>query len=449
MQSSIEKNFAKLTPGALNKIKRKIMGVPYRASMTGGFARTRALLGEVYDYFSKPIELTEFYGQVIAQPREVAKSDLVGYFTNSYFDSADDTDIYLKVYVRIPLLHMCLPLPMKLLQLGAHAANSMYEAKYPDETLLPLYPFFLMKLGDNMSTEPPNLGDTVRVDFLDSLNTFGRILEISERFLGSTPNPSNPFVGASSSSSPFSDLSKPISTVFKSDTGPEVSLSASPADISRLAPGPVVTDPSGNTVETVIIGGTNASHQLVKRDFAPHIVAMLRDAQLDGVDLTVNSGFRIAFQRDNFTKEQLTALTDSPEFVDWNGSPYSTVTSPPVSQEKLRKDNCPDPVNSPASACRPPTAPPGSSGHQKGSAYDMSVIMGWRDAKTRSAPHRITAQWRWMSLNAWKYGLVRTIKNERWHWQFSPGSRQFQFVPRDHWSWDNQFNTRVAYEESV
>jgi LAS superfamily LD-carboxypeptidase LdcB len=444
MASSIEKNTTKLTPGALNKIKKKIMGVPFRTSVTSGFTQTRALLGELYDYFAKPIELTEFYGQVIAQPHEVSKSDLVAYFTNAYFDSADETDIYLKVYVRIPLLHMCLPLPVKLLQLGAQAANSMYEAKYPDATILPLYPFFLLKLGDNMSAEPPNLGDTVRVDFLDSLNTFGRVLEISERFLGSTPNPGE---GPASSSSPFSDLSKPISTVFKSDVGPEISLATSPADISRLAPGPAITDPNGNIVETVIIGGSGGAHQLIKQDFAPHIVAMLRDAQLDGVDLTVNSGFRIAFQRDNFTKEQLSALIDSPEYSDWNGSPYSPVTRPPVSQEKLRKDNCPDPVNSRASACRPPTAPPGSSGHQKGSAYDMSVVMGWGDAKTRSAPHRITAQWRWMSLNAWKYGLVRTIKNERWHWQFSPGSHQFQFVPRDHWSWDNQFNARVAYEE--
>lgn len=58
-------------------------------------------------------------------------------------------------------------------------------------------------------------------------------------------------------------------------------------------------------------------------------------------------------------------------------------------------------------------ARPGYSRHQNGIAFDIN-----QGGNTYA----------WLSSNASKYGFVRTVSSERWHWEYRPGSRCNQFV---------------------
>jgi zinc D-Ala-D-Ala carboxypeptidase len=86
------------------------------------------------------------------------------------------------------------------------------------------------------------------------------------------------------------------------------------------------------------------------------------------------------------------------------------------SQIRLRQVNgCPDIWNSPASACRVPTARPGSSEHEKGLAVDFTY-----NGQTICFPNpgsRCSGNpgFNWLKANAHRYGL-RNLASEAWHW---------------------------------
>jgi zinc D-Ala-D-Ala carboxypeptidase len=86
------------------------------------------------------------------------------------------------------------------------------------------------------------------------------------------------------------------------------------------------------------------------------------------------------------------------------------------SQIRLRQVNgCPDIWNSPASACRVPTAKPGSSEHEKGLAVDFTY-----NGQTICFPNpgsRCSGNpgFNWLKANAHRYGL-RNLATEAWHW---------------------------------
>jgi hypothetical protein len=48
-----------------------------------------------------------------------------------------------------------------------------------------------------------------------------------------------------------------------------------------------------------------------------------------------------------------------------------------------------------------------------------------------------TKTYRWMVANMHKFGFIRTVSKERWHWEYAPGKGMFSRVPRDHGTWDN------------
>lgn len=74
-------------------------------------------------------------------------------------------------------------------------------------------------------------------------------------------------------------------------------------------------------------------------------------------------------------------------------------------QQELRRQHCPDPINSPSGACTPPTAKAGDSNHEKGIAIDFNMTGG---------------VWEWLSSNAVKYGYYN-LPSENWHWSTSGG----------------------------
>jgi len=73
-----------------------------------------------------------------------------------------------------------------------------------------------------------------------------------------------------------------------------------------------------------------------------------------------------------------------------------------------RANGCPDVYNSPASSCRPPTARPGQSMHERGLAIDFTCNGAL--ISSRSSPC-----FKWMAANAPRFGL-RNLPSEPWHW---------------------------------
>lgn len=135
---------------------------------------------------------------------------------------------------------------------------------------------------------------------------------------------------------------------------PPVPDLSGPIDVDRPVP---LTQVGGITVHTSI---------------ADRLQAMLQAARADGVILT-GGGYR------------------SPE-----------------SQIALRRAHCGTSYYAvyqmPASQCTPPTAPPGSSMHERGLAIDF-----------HNCDSRSTACYQWLAANAAQYGFYN-LPSEPWHW---------------------------------
>ncbi len=89
----------------------------------------------------------------------------------------------------------------------------------------------------------------------------------------------------------------------------------------------------------------------------------------------------------------------------------------PAGQIRVRRNNCGTSdyavYQMPASQCRPPTARPGTSMHERGLAIDFTY--NGRIIGSRSGP-----AWTWLKANAASYGL-RNLPSEPWHWSTSGG----------------------------
>ncbi|MGI9601381.1 MAG: D-alanyl-D-alanine carboxypeptidase family protein [Acidimicrobiales bacterium] len=81
-------------------------------------------------------------------------------------------------------------------------------------------------------------------------------------------------------------------------------------------------------------------------------------------------------------------------------------------QIELRRQNCADVWEAPASSCTPPTARPGTSRHEFGRALDVHV-----DGQAISASSPVFA---WLRDHAAEYGLFN-LPSEPWHWSDNGG----------------------------
>lgn len=79
-------------------------------------------------------------------------------------------------------------------------------------------------------------------------------------------------------------------------------------------------------------------------------------------------------------------------------------------------------LNAPSDDFFPETGRPGHSRHQSGIAYDFST--------------KSSEVYNWLKINAIRYGFVRTVPKERWHWEYLPNTCDpYEYVDKDHWSW--------------
>jgi len=108
-------------------------------------------------------------------------------------------------------------------------------------------------------------------------------------------------------------------------------------------------------------------------DMAPYLISMIEGANADGVALSVTSGHR------TYDKQ-------------WDLKNGGTRTGDYSSRSQKYKDM---------------TATPGYSPHQCGLAVDFSI----KGADKNPA-------YEWLVKNAYKYGFIRRVRHERWHWEY-------------------------------
>lgn len=142
-------------------------------------------------------------------------------------------------------------------------------------------------------------------------------------------------------------------------------------------------------------GVTLIDGKKIVNSYVPFVQAIIEGAFHDKVILKINEGFRTWDEQYGFRKRNV------------------------IDKEKMNdRDYL---INSPSSLFNPPTGKPGYSNHQNGDAVDFNVPID---------------TYRWMVKNAIRYGWVRTVLSERWHWQYLPKRGKFDFVPKDHITWD-------------
>tara|TARA_R100001509_G_scaffold156844_1_gene120459 strand:+ start:1754 stop:3067 length:1314 start_codon:yes stop_codon:yes gene_type:complete len=341
------------------------------------------------------------------------------------------------VYARIPELHASIPFPdvSKITEGGNLSSMDPVQKQLMSQH----HVFYGNQLNDQQkgymagSTQIPQVGDTILVDFRDRTNFVdGIFIGIEQAGNGSIqdPNPESvaPFVNASGPAifAGFGDASAPT----------EGGVSVLPEELEALCPGPLITSPAfpDNPVESVLIDGVPVAVTDSRGNpIAEYFLAMYNAAKNEGIRMAVTSAFRADANID--TREAAAAC----------GIPgYGGIRS---GQYKLWLKNCPisgqDPKNYGRwTECSPGTSRPGSSkgGHRSGYAIDLNFTNPGGGYSGKAAPQP-TKTYKWLMDNAHKYGFIRTVFNERWHWEYhGAGANRFK-VRANHWSWDNYFTS--------
>ena len=138
---------------------------------------------------------------------------------------------------------------------------------------------------------------------------------------------------------------------------------------------------------------------------------MKEAAKKEGINISINSGFRPAYGPNlkAKTKKGKTVNITTQESLRrdkgrWSKSARAGFTTDDDFVFKAR-----------SSAYNPATAPPGKSNHGNGIALDLNS--GSRIAFSRKLNNQI---YTWLVKNSWKFGFVRAVKSEEWHFEYHP-----------------------------
>jgi LAS superfamily LD-carboxypeptidase LdcB len=150
--------------------------------------------------------------------------------------------------------------------------------------------------------------------------------------------------------------------------------------------------------------------QPVEEKTAIAFMKMKTIAEKEGVKIAVNSGFRPAFGANLKGKTS-------------KGKTITITTQESLRRDKSRwkknaynaKDDDDFTFNAPASAYNPATAAPGKSNHGSGIALDLST--GSRISFSKVLRNNA---YEWLVKNSWKYGFVRAVNSEEWHFEYLP-----------------------------
>ena len=146
------------------------------------------------------------------------------------------------------------------------------------------------------------------------------------------------------------------------------------------------------------------------------VLDLMAAASADGHNLKLNSGYRgildVRVDGKKYASGQLPLRKKAAKDKSW--------------KTQANMDNTKSPLwKASSSKFSPATAPPGKSKHQNGIAIDINT-----SSKTRKG-----GTYHWLCLNAYKYGFIRTVSSEEWHFEYRPGSKTFDKVRPNNKKW--------------
>ena len=194
---------------------------------------------------------------------------------------------------------------------------------------------------------------------------------------------------------------------------------------------------NGNTPELVRIDSETVSRKIFD-DYRKMFIA----AKSAGITLKVTSGFRPAAGPKTSWKSQsgkTNTFTTQVRCRVVNLKKGATIPATEV-DGRWGKKSGKDAViyYAPSSGkFQPATAPPGRSNHGSGVAIDLNTGSGNR---AKNSP-----VYDWIAKNSWKYGFVRGVSSEEWHYEHWPTLKgvqptdPFTKVPKNNAKWYNIF----------
>jgi hypothetical protein len=180
------------------------------------------------------------------------------------------------------------------------------------------------------------------------------------------------------------------------------SIPTGPIDLEYVIGDPVL-DNKKTPQTLVVIDG-----KVITEPTGRALIAMKKAAALEGLTLVLNSGFRPPYGTNSKRKTS-------------KGNQISITTQQSIRSDKSRWINRNSfqgtdlefILTAPSSNFSPATAKPGSSNHGNGIAVDLNT-------GSRSSGSLNTKLYVWLLKNANKYGFIRTVGSEEWHFEYYP-----------------------------
>ena len=340
------------------------------------------------------------------------------------------------VYARIPELDAAIPFPQDISKI-VNATDLSQVAPAQKKLIIQHNVFFGNQMSDQQkgymagSTEIPQTGDIILVDFRDRKNFVdGVYIGIEQSGGGSIADST-----ASSSEAFNTSTGMPSFVSNTSGTPAEGGRNPDPKAFEELCPGPLMTSPAfgEGEIETVLIDGTPVAVTDSRGNpIAEYFLAMYNDANSSpGVSLRLNSGFRAD---DDIDTREAAAECGDTGFTKAGQTTLWMRNCPPKNAEPKEYSSIRE--------CDPVTGTPGGTrgAHRNGYGFDVSNTNPGSEYKSSAAPIP-TATYKWLMDNAHKYGFIRTVPTERWHWEYhGSGANRFK-IASSHYSWDNYFTS--------
>lgn len=200
---------------------------------------------------------------------------------------------------------------------------------------------------------------------------------------------------------PASVLTITNSTVLSGLT-PELPQMTNPSELEYLV-GTPVSDNNGNKPKLVVV-----DNKIMTETLAQAYLSMKQAAAADNVTVGLSSGFRPAFGPNVTlpTTKGRQILVTTQESIRRDRSRWS-------GRQNWTGDDQSYIMNAPASLFSPQTAKPGSSNHGGGIAVDLTT-------GNRPSGNLNTVLYKWLINNAHRFGFVRTVASEEWHFEYRP-----------------------------
>lgn len=100
----------------------------------------------------------------------------------------------------------------------------------------------------------------------------------------------------------------------------------------------------------------------------------------------------------------------------------------------------------PSAAYSANTAPPGHSNHGSGIAIDLNTGSGLSSMIKNGQLTENGARYRWLCYNSWKYGFIRGVSSEEWHFEYFPQKARtkgpYALIPKSKALWFDELQLK-------